>query len=96
MQAERAKNEQFLLLTPRVTARRSHSWICPMVYILKGKVSWLLLMAIIWTISSDAALQACSKVAARWGNAQAVTRANDFEHYEELASCKISAAGESK
>jgi hypothetical protein len=31
-----------------------------MVYILKGKVSWLRLMAIIWTASSDAARrQAC-------------------------------------
>jgi hypothetical protein len=44
-----------------------------MVYILKGKVSWLHLVAIIWTASSDAARQACGKAAARWGNAQAVT-----------------------
>jgi hypothetical protein len=44
-----------------------------MVYVLKGKVSWLRLMAIIWTASSDAARQACGKAAARWGNAQAVT-----------------------
>ena len=44
-----------------------------MVYILKGKVSWLRLVAIIWTASSDAARQACGKAAARWGNAQAVT-----------------------
>ena len=46
-----------------------------MVYILKGKVSWLCLMAIIWTASSDAARQACGKAAARWGNAQALTMA---------------------
>jgi hypothetical protein len=44
-----------------------------MVYILKGKVSWLRLMAIIWTASSDAARQACGEAAARWGSAQAVT-----------------------
>jgi hypothetical protein len=46
-----------------------------MVYILKGKVSSLRLMAIIWTASSDAGRQACGKAAARWpgGNAQAVT-----------------------
>jgi hypothetical protein len=44
-----------------------------MVYILKGKVSWLLLMAIKRTASSDAALQAYCKAAARWENAQAVT-----------------------
>jgi hypothetical protein len=46
-----------------------------MVYILKGEVSWLRLMAFIWpgTASSDAARQACGKAAARWGNAQAVT-----------------------
>jgi hypothetical protein len=36
-----------------------------MVYILKGKVSWLRLLAIIWTASSDAARQACGKAAAR-------------------------------
>jgi hypothetical protein len=45
----------------------------PMIYILKGKVSWLRLMAIIWTASSDAARQACGEAAACWGNAQAVT-----------------------
>ncbi len=47
-----------------------------MVYILKGKVSWLRLVAIIWTASSDAARQACGKAAAartRRGNAQVVT-----------------------
>jgi cell division inhibitor SulA len=44
-----------------------------MVYILKGKVSWLLLVVIIWTASSDEARQACGKAAAHWGNAQAVT-----------------------
>jgi hypothetical protein len=44
-----------------------------MIYILKGKVSCLRLMAIIWTASSDVARQACGKAAARWGNAQAVT-----------------------
>jgi hypothetical protein len=44
-----------------------------MVYILKGKVSSLRLMAIIWTASSDAALQACSEALAHWGSAQAVT-----------------------
>jgi hypothetical protein len=59
--AEGAKNEQFPLFIPRATARRSHRGIRPMVYILKGKVSWLhLIMAIIlsqiiWTASSDAA-----------------------------------------
>jgi hypothetical protein len=36
---ERAKNEQ--LFIPRATARRGHRGIRPMVYILKGKVSWL-------------------------------------------------------
>jgi hypothetical protein len=46
-----------------------------MVYMLKGKVSWLRLVAIIWTASSDAARQACGNAAARcqWRNAQAVT-----------------------
>jgi len=44
-----------------------------MVYMMKGKVSSLRLMAIIWTASSDAARQACGKAAAHWGNAQAVT-----------------------
>jgi hypothetical protein len=43
----------------------------------QGKVSqaWpgLRLMAIMWTASSDAARQACSKAAVRWGNAQAAT-----------------------
>jgi hypothetical protein len=38
----------------------------------KGKVNSLLLIAIIWTASSDAARQACGEAAARWGNAQAV------------------------
>jgi hypothetical protein len=41
---------------------------------LKVKVSWLRLMAIKWTASSDAARQACGKAAARWGNAQAVAQ----------------------
>jgi hypothetical protein len=68
----RAKNEQFPLFIPRATARRSHRGIRPMVYILKGKVSWLRLMAIRWTASSDAARQACGKAAARWGHAPAV------------------------
>ncbi len=44
-----------------------------MVYILKGKVSSLRLMAIIWTASSGAALQAFGEAAASWGSAQAVT-----------------------
>jgi hypothetical protein len=46
---------------------------------LKRKVSWLRLMAIIWTASSDAARQACGKAEARWigGNAQAVTDGQD-------------------
>jgi hypothetical protein len=45
-----------------------------MVYMLEGKVSWLRLIAIIWTASSDAAREeACGEAAARWGNAQAVT-----------------------
>jgi hypothetical protein len=46
-----------------------------MVYtgILKGKVSSLRLMAIIFTASSDAARQACGEASARWGNAQPVT-----------------------
>jgi hypothetical protein len=35
----------------------------PMVYILKGKVSSLHLMAIIWTASSHAARQACGEAA---------------------------------
>jgi hypothetical protein len=35
-----------------------------MVYILKGKVSWLRLVAITWTASSYAARQACGKAAA--------------------------------
>jgi hypothetical protein len=53
--AERAKNEQFPLFILRATATRSHRGIRPMVYILKGKVSWLRLVAIIWTASSHAA-----------------------------------------
>jgi hypothetical protein len=51
-----------------------------MVYILKGKVSSLRLMAIIWTASSDAARRdrdsgwrQAAGAAARWGIAQAVT-----------------------
>jgi hypothetical protein len=62
--AERAKKEQFSLFIPWATARRSHRGIRPMVYILKGKVSLLRLMVIIWTASSDAARQACGKAAA--------------------------------
>jgi hypothetical protein len=72
-QAGRGKNEQFPLFFQLATARHSHRWMRPTVYMLKGKVSWLLLMAIILTASSNAALQACCKAAARWGNAQAVT-----------------------
>jgi hypothetical protein len=73
--AERAKNEQFPLFIPRATARRGHCGIRPMVYILKGKVSSLRQMTIIWTrtASSDAARQACGEAAASWGSAQAVT-----------------------
>jgi hypothetical protein len=73
------KNEQVPsgLLIPRATAMRSHREIhpSPMAYILKGKVSSLRLMAIIWTASSDAAWQACGEAAARGGlgSAQAVT-----------------------
>jgi hypothetical protein len=71
--AEQAKNEKIPLLIPLATARSSHRWICSMVYMLKEKVSSLRMMAITWTAFSDAALQACCKAAAHWGNAQAVT-----------------------
>jgi hypothetical protein len=59
------------------TARRGHRGIRPMVYMLKGKVSSLRLIAITWTASSDAARplrQACKwgEAAARhWGNLNA-------------------------
>ena len=49
-----------------------------MVCILKGKVSSLPLMAIIWTASSNVAQQACGEAtaASRWGNAQAAAAAS--------------------
>ena len=57
-----------------------------MVYMMKGKVSSLRLMAIIWTASSDAARQAAcgdsgSEAAARWENTQTVT--NGMESQRE-------------
>ena len=69
----RRETSRLPLFIQRATARRGHRGIRPMVYVLKGKVSWSRQMAIIWTASWDTARQACCKAAARWGNAQAVT-----------------------
>jgi hypothetical protein len=61
--AQPLKKRTIPLFIPLATARHCHSGICPMAYMLKGKVSWLRLVAIIWNTSSDAARQACGKAA---------------------------------